>query len=323
MSDEIKYAVLIDAENISPRYINVIFDEVSNYGVSTYRRIYGDWTSTRNTGWKEILLDNSITPIQQYSYTDGKNASDSAMIIDAMDILYTEAVDGFVLVSSDSDFTRLASRLRESGMSVVGMGESKTPKAFISACNSFKYLDIIYESLENDDSEKDGVNEESTSPQANDIKASNDSNKLASWQKKQKNDAGKKNEINNRENAGSEPSISRSIRPENESGKNRAKNHNFSRKDRNDSPRPRTSQAALGRAIRNIIRENSDDENWISLANLGNQLSKRFPDFDVRNYGHRKLLTFIESFKEFEVERRKTSELSGKQIFVRLIEDRK
>ena len=146
MSDETRFAVLIDAENISPKYIQIIFDEVSNYGISTYRRIYGDWTSTRNNRWKEVLLDNSITPIQQYSYTEGKNSSDSAMIIDAMDILYTLSVDGYVLVSSDSDFTRLASRLRESGMTVIGMGESKTPNAFISACNTFKYLDILFAS---------------------------------------------------------------------------------------------------------------------------------------------------------------------------------
>ena len=115
MSTEQQYAVLVDAENVSPKYINIIFSEASNYGVTTYRRIYGDWTSTRNNGWKEILLDNSITPIQQYSYTDGKNSSDSAMIIDAMDILYGESVDGFILVSSDSDFTRWASRLRNLG----------------------------------------------------------------------------------------------------------------------------------------------------------------------------------------------------------------
>jgi len=153
MSKEQQYAVLVDAENVSPKYINIIFDEASNYGVTTYRRIYGDWTSTRNNGWKAILLDHSITPIQQYSYTDGKNSSDSAMIIDAMDILYSERVDGFIIVSSDSDFTRLASRLRESGMNVIGMGESKIPNAFISACNSFKYLDILYRSIQEEDEE--------------------------------------------------------------------------------------------------------------------------------------------------------------------------
>src|SRR5699024_5941755 len=169
MSTEQQYAVLVDAENVSPKYINIIFDEASNYGVTTYRRIYGDWTSTRNNGWKEVLLDNSITPVQQYSYTEGKNASDSAMIIDAMDILYSDRVDGFIIVSSDSDFTRLASRLRESGMNVIGMGESKTPGAFISACNSFKYLDILFQGIEDeaDEEEEETVPAKTKEPEFN------------------------------------------------------------------------------------------------------------------------------------------------------------
>lgn len=140
MSDK-KFAVLIDSDNVSHKYIKTIIDEVTNDGVATYKRIYGDWTNPKLASWKDVLLSNSITPIQQYSYTSGKNATDSAMIIDAMDILYSSNVEGFFLVSSDSDFTRLASRLRESGMFVVGMGERKTPTAFISACNKFKYLE--------------------------------------------------------------------------------------------------------------------------------------------------------------------------------------
>src|SRR5690606_22686225 len=112
----------------------------------TYKRIYGDWTKPNAAAWKDVLLENSVTPVQQYGYTVGKNATDSAMIIDAMDILYSGNVDGFCIVSSDSDFTKLASRLRESGMTVVGMGEKKTPKPFISACNQFKYLDVLAES---------------------------------------------------------------------------------------------------------------------------------------------------------------------------------
>lgn len=145
MANENKFAVLIDADNISEKYIKFIMDEISNEGVATYKRIYGDWTKPALVAWKNILLDYSITPIQQYGYTQGKNATDSAMIIDAMDILYSGNVSGFCLVTSDSDFTRLAARLRESGMDVVGMGEKKTPKAFISACNKFKYLDILLE----------------------------------------------------------------------------------------------------------------------------------------------------------------------------------
>lgn len=143
MSDRV-IALLIDAENVSPRYIKVISDELSVHGTPAYRRIYGDWTSPEMSSWKSELLHNNITPIQQFNYTRGKNANDSAMIIDAMDILYTGNCDGFCLVSSDSDFTRLASRLRESRMFVIGMGESKTPMAFKSACDTFKYLDVLF-----------------------------------------------------------------------------------------------------------------------------------------------------------------------------------
>ncbi len=130
MANEHRFAVLIDADNISDKYIKFILDEISNEGVATYKRIYGDWTKPALGNWKNVLLEYSITPIQQYGYTTGKNATDAAMIIDAMDILYSGNVDGFCLVTSDSDFTRLASRLRESGMDVVGMGERKTPKAW-------------------------------------------------------------------------------------------------------------------------------------------------------------------------------------------------
>ena len=125
MEKEMRYAVLIDADNVAAKYTKYILDEVSNYGVVTYKRVYGDWTRPNLAGWKNMALDNAITPIQQYSYTTGKNATDSAMIIDAMDILYSRNVDGFCIVSSDSDFTRLAIRLRESGIHVIGMGEQK------------------------------------------------------------------------------------------------------------------------------------------------------------------------------------------------------
>ena len=137
------FAVLIDADNVSEKYIKPILDELSNDGIITYKRIYGDWTRPSLASWKPALLNFSITPIQQYSYTTGKNATDSAMIIDAMDILYSGNVDGFCIVSSDSDFTRLAARLRESGMYVIGMGEKKTPNPFIAACNRFIYLEVL------------------------------------------------------------------------------------------------------------------------------------------------------------------------------------
>ena len=259
MRNEQQFALLIDAENISPRYIKILLNEISKYGVTTYRRIYSDWTNTRNNAWKGELLKHSITPIQQYTYTEGKNASDSAMIIDAMDILYSQDLDGFVLVSSDSDFTRLASRLRESGKTVIGMGESKTPRAFIAACNTVKYLDILYNEY-NEEKEADEV--ESTTSQSSKVSAPSGISK--------------------------------------------------------DRPQPQTKLSTICRALKAIILENSEDDSWISLANLGNQLSKRFPDFDVRNYGHKKLGTFIDSLRDFEIEARAVSaDGKTKHLYVR------
>lgn len=147
--DNKRFALLIDADNISAKYIGSILEELSTYGITTYKRIYGDWTSTQATKWKGELLENSVIPVQQFSNTVGKNATDSTLIIDAMDILYTGNVDGFCIVSSDSDFTRLASRLRESGMEVIGMGEEKTPRSFRVACTRFVNL----ENLSNQDEE--------------------------------------------------------------------------------------------------------------------------------------------------------------------------
>lgn len=140
---DLKIAVLIDADNVSSSTIENILDEVKRYGTPSIKRIYADWTKPHVTGWKEPLLTHAITPIQQYSYTSGKNSSDSALIIDAMDILHSHQVDGFTIVSSDSDFTRLAVRLRESGKMVIGIGEKKTPKPFIAACDKFIYIEIL------------------------------------------------------------------------------------------------------------------------------------------------------------------------------------
>jgi len=136
-------AVLIDGDNIPSAHVKEMMEEITKYGNPTIKRIYGDWTRPDLTKWKNVLLENAITPIQQYGYTKGKNATDSAMIIDAMDILYSGKVDGFCLVSSDSDFTRLATRLREAGMQVIGIGEKKTPNPFIVACDKFIYIEIL------------------------------------------------------------------------------------------------------------------------------------------------------------------------------------
>ena len=221
---ERRFAVLIDADNVSPKYIKYILDEVSDQGIATYKRIYGDWTDNEKRSWKNVLLDWSVNPIQQYSYTTGKNATDSAMIIDAMDILYSGNVDGFCLVSSDSDFTKLAQRLREAGMFVMGIGEQKTPKPFRAACDTFKLLEII----SSDDA-----------PEATVI----------------------------------------------------------------ENQKTITSIDEIQKAIAKLLIENNSQNQPIILARVGNFLTKRFSDFDVRNYGYSKLSTFLESMdnNDFQV----------------------
>ncbi|GHU48501.1 hypothetical protein FACS1894200_05680 [Spirochaetia bacterium] len=152
-TNQAKLAVLIDADNTQPAIIESLLNEVAKYGVASVKRIYGDWTSTNLRSWKDRLLDHAIQPIQQFSYTTGKNATDSALIIDAMDLLYSEKLDGFCIVSSDSDFTRLAARIRESGRTVYGFGEQKTPRAFVAVCDKFIYTEILMEN-------SNGLNEE-------------------------------------------------------------------------------------------------------------------------------------------------------------------
>ena len=255
MGKELKLAVLIDADNISDKYVKIILDETAKTGVATYKRIYGDWTNPRLVSWKNVLLDNSISPIQQYSYTTGKNATESAMIIDAMDILYSGTVDGFCIASSDSDFTRLAARLRESGMSVTGMGESKTPKPFISACNQFKYLDIL---LSKQQDEENVIRKEETA----EVKTASKAVKI----------------------------------------KRGAKAAALPLKRAKEELRPQTDLKMIKRAIISLVEECSDDDEWILSAELRNQLGKRFPDFDVRNFGHSKFSSFIKSLNILDCE---------------------
>lgn len=162
---DLKLAVLIDGDNMPSAYVKQMMEEIAKYGNPTIKRIYGDWTKPHLSKWKNVLLENAITPIQQYGYTTGKNATDSAMIIDAMDILYSEKVNGFCLVSSDSDFTRLATRLREAGMIVLGIGEKKTPDSFIVACDKFIYIEILKYNVEGVESEQS----ESKFPQKSNI----------------------------------------------------------------------------------------------------------------------------------------------------------
>ncbi len=274
MNKELKYAILIDADNISEKYIKIILDEAAKNGIATYKRIYGDWTNPQLTTWKRVLLDNSIIPIQQYGYTTGKSSTDSAMIIDAMDILYAGTVDGFCLASSDSDFTRLAARLRESGMQVIGMGESKTPKPFISACNQFKYLDILLSNESDSDPEKEA-------------EAPAESEKAAAVSKKEKTASSKRT-------------------------KQKAK-----------EPEPQTNLKMIKKAILTLAKECSDDDGWIFSAELGNQLAKRFPDFDVRNFGFSKFTPFINSLGLFDVKRNQADGNSNVQLVYFKIKDRR
>ena len=166
----LRFAVLIDADNVPRNSLKGIMEEIAIYGTPTIKRIYGDWTNPSVSGWKTSLLKNAVTPIQQYSYTTGKNSTDSAMIIDAMDILYSGSVDGFVLVSSDSDFTRLAIRLREAGKKVIGIGERKTPNPFIVACDKFIYIEVI----RSNEAERDAA-EDTAKPEAPKAKSQNSS----------------------------------------------------------------------------------------------------------------------------------------------------
>ena len=147
-----KLAVLIDADNAQPSIVDGLLSEIANYGLASVKRIYGDWTTPGLKGWKEVLLQHSIQPIQQFAYTTGKNATDSAMIIDAMDLLYTDNFNGFCIVSSDSDFTKLASRIRESGLLVYGFGEKKTPSPFVSACDKFIYTEVLRAKIDESES---------------------------------------------------------------------------------------------------------------------------------------------------------------------------
>ena len=285
MASDNRFAVIIDADNVSVKYIKIILDEISKDGIATYKRIYGDWTNPSLISWKSTLLDNSIIPVQQYSYTTGKNSTDSAMIIDAMDILYSGRVEGFCLVSSDSDFTRLAARLRESGMTVIGMGESKTPNSFIAACNKFKYLDIL--------SAADEAEAEEAAPKAEPAK------KPAAQPKKtaQKAAAKKPKE---------EPKAEKEPKPA-EPKKQQEK----------AIEEPRTSLRTIRRALRTIVRENSDEDNWIMVSQVGNLLDKRYTDFDVRNFGFSKLTPFLESLDMFEIKDMK-KDSSSPQKYVRL-----
>jgi uncharacterized LabA/DUF88 family protein len=246
-NNENKLAVLFDADNVPYSHVKQMLDEITKYGNPTIKRIYGDWTKPSISGWKSVLLENAIIPVQQYSYTTGKNATDSAMIIDAMDILHLGQVDGFCIVSSDSDFTRLATRLREAGKYVIGIGEKKTPKPFIVSCDKFIYIEIL------------GNNE---TPNVHESKTTKEVSK------------------------------------------------------------PTKAKDIIGNDIINLLNQSiddlADDSGWAFLADVGNLILKKKPDFDPRNYGFSKLTPLIESCKtHFTIDRRNSGDSRIKHIFVK------
>lgn len=242
-----RFALLIDADNISAKYIGVILEELSTYGITTYKRIYGDWTSTQANKWKNELLENSVVPVQQFSNTVGKNATDSTLIIDAMDILYTGNVEGFCIVSSDGDFTRLASRLRESGMTVIGMGEEKTPRSFRAACSRFTVLENLIDTDEE--------------------------------------------ELMNEESAGEEAAFEKNGKVKKASAKNESAKKESTV----------ISKDVIESSIINIITENENKGRETGLAEVGNRLINKYPDFDTRNYGYSLLSKFLEEVPGLEL----------------------
>ena len=272
-------ALLIDAENVSPKYIKTIVDEVSMYGTPAYKRIYGDWTAPDMVSWKKVLLEHNLTPIQQFSYTQGKNASDSAMIIDAMDILYTKNVDGFCIVSSDSDFTRLAARLRESRMFVIGMGESKTPTAFKSACDTFKYLDVLM-----------GMKKE---PPAGAPKAPKQPAKPA-------------------KKAAQPKAAKKAARPEPEPAPAVPMEPHHD----DELAAAFVPLDEIVEKIREIVDHDSDEDGYMPLSQVGVMLSRIYADFDSRNYGFSKLHKLIEDTGAFE-SRYEQLPSGGKNLVIR------
>lgn len=242
---EDKLAVLIDAENVPSENVKEMLEEIAKNGTPTIKRIYADWTKSTVSGWKNVLLENAITPIQQYSYTTGKNSSDNAMIIDAMDILYSGKVNGFCIVSSDSDFTRLATRLREAGMTVIGFGEKKTPKPFITACDKFIYIEILKTSVLKNHSSKKSI---------------------AKTEKKE--------------------------------------------------PLSKVDTETI-RILTESVNDLADETGWTFLANLGNYILKKKPDFDPRNYGFPKLLPLIKDTKKFNIDEIETGVNNIRHIYIK------
>jgi len=242
-----KLAVLIDADNAQPGILGGLLDEIATYGIASVKRAYGNWTSSNLLPWKDALLSYSIQPMQQFNYTPGKNATDSALIIDAMDLLYTDKFDAFCIVSSDSDFTPLAQRIRQSGLMVYGFGERKTPKPFVQACDRFIYTDIL-----------------------------------------------RRAEPNAEPKAGEQPEA----RPP-------------------EAPRNLHQDKKLIALLKSAVDGSSDEDGWAYLADIGNNIFQKRPDFDPRDYGYKKLKDLVEESRLFDIHESSTGDSPAKTIQIR------
>lgn len=287
-----RYAVLIDSDNVSAKYITAILDEMTKYGVITYKRIYGDWTNNQASKWREELLANSITPIQQFCNTVGKNATDSALIIDAMDILYTGKVDGFCIVSSDGDFTKLASRLRESGMDVIGMGENKTPKSFKAACSVFTNLEILME--QDADKAKENISQKTIQEAIVEIITENENNGKKTGLGEVGSSLVKKYSDFDVRNYGYS-SLSRFIEEMEDTFTLYKKDSTILVGLRDDSLKREQLEAYILECVQQSRGEGID------LATMGQRLHKKYPDFKVKEYGYSTLQKFVSHIAGLEL----------------------
>lgn len=287
-----RYAVLIDSDNVSAKYITAILDEMTKYGVITYKRIYGDWTNNQASKWREELLTNSITPIQQFCNTAGKNATDSALIIDAMDILYTGRVDGFCIVSSDSDFTKLASRLRESGMEVIGMGENKTPKSFKAACSVFTSLEILLE--QDTDKAKENISQKTIEEAIVEIITENENNGRKTGLGELGSSLLKKYSDFDVRNYGYS-SLSKFIEEMEDTFILYKKENTILVKLRDDNLKREQLEAYIRECVGKFNGEGVD------LAAMGQKLHKKYPDFKVKEYGYSTLQKFVSHISGLEL----------------------
>ena len=278
--ENLRLAVLIDGDNAPRDCLKGIMEEIAIYGTPMIKRIYGDWASHGLSSWKTTLLENAVTPKQQFAYTTGKNATDSAMIIDAMDILYTGKTDGYVLVSSDSDFTPLAIRLRESGMYVIGIGEEKTPKAFVQACDKFIRVEVIRDKYKKPAKSASKSTSKTATARKSTAKTAEKTDKAAANKSTAKKPA--------------EKAVPAETKP----------------------PVPED----IINLIADSIADLADDDGWIDMSHLGNLIIKQQPDFVPRTYGFGKLSNMLKNLPRFELQVRETADPNVRPMYVRDVE---